>query len=181
MPKLAILTGKHQGQKMNLPERELLVGRDEQCEIRLSGTEVSRRHTRIRVVGESIFVSDLGSRNGTLVNDIAITQEIQLQDGDELRIGSMAFRCECAKQKAPEKVAPAKDGIVLVPIASEDSIADWLTDEEPKISTGDSTVIGAGATSDTAVKPAPKKVFASIKEEAADIIRRHLESLADKS
>lgn len=181
MPKLAILTGKHQGQKMNLPERELFVGRDQQCEIRLAGTEVSRRHSRIRVVGETIFVSDLGSRNGTLVNDVAITQEIQLRDGDELRIGAMVFRCECEKPKPVQSAVIAADGTVLVPIASEDSIADWLTEDDPKITTGDSTVIGVGASSDTAVKAAPKKLFGSIKEEAADIIRRHFESLSEQS
>lgn len=192
MPKLVILTGKHQGQRMNLPERELTAGRDEGCELRLSGTEVSRRHTKLRVVGESVYVSDLGSRNGTLVNDVLIVGETLLQPGDVLRIGSMAFQLEQPKPKpAPKPIVKPRipaDGIVDVKLATEDSIASLLTDDEPEGGSGDTTIASKGAaSSDTAVRPvmpgsnaSTKKHFATVKEEAADIIRRHRESLQNR-
>ena len=72
MPKVVILTGKLAGQKLTLPERELIIGREESCHIRLTGTEISRRHCSLRVVGEQVFVTDLGSRNGCLINDVPV-------------------------------------------------------------------------------------------------------------
>lgn len=190
MPKFVILTGKHQGQRMSLPQRELIAGRDEGCELRLTGTEVSRRHTKLRIDGESVYVSDLGSRNGTLVNDVLIAKETLLQPGDIVRIGAMAFQLDAPKPKAaPKPIAvppPSANGLVDVKLATEDSIANWLTDDEPLSGTGDSTIVSKSSSSDTAVRPVfqtpsapkePKKHFATVKDEAEDIIRRHRESL----
>ena len=69
-------------------DNELLIGRDEDCAIRLSGNDVSRRHAALRRTddGASLSVSDLGSRNGTRVNGKAV-QRATLRPNDVLRVG----------------------------------------------------------------------------------------------
>ncbi len=183
MPKIIILTGKLEGQKLTLPERQLIIGREENCHIRITGTEISRRHCSLRVVGEKVFVMDLGSRNGSLINDVQVKTETELQPGDILRVGSMLFqleepkpKVEVPKPKAPSKVAPivSPGGLVDVKLTSEDSIVNWLCEDAPVGGTGDSTIVARSAEDET-VKMQPKKQFATVKDEAADIIRRHLD------
>jgi transcriptional regulator of acetoin/glycerol metabolism len=67
-------------------EREIVIGRDEDCTLVLSGSEVSRRHAVIRLEGRVPVLSDLESRNGSFVNGRRATA-IVLEHGDVVRIG----------------------------------------------------------------------------------------------
>jgi DNA-binding NtrC family response regulator len=67
-------------------ERALLVGRDEQCAVRLSGHEISRRHARIYRDGPDIRVTDLSSRNGTFVNGCP-ARDTRIELGSVVRFG----------------------------------------------------------------------------------------------
>ena len=89
--RLIIMTGKHQGKKMALKEGcKLVVGRDEGVAVRLATSEVSRRHCAIRVREGVTSVEDLGSRNGTQINDVTISRRTALKAGDILRVGTDA-------------------------------------------------------------------------------------------
>jgi pSer/pThr/pTyr-binding forkhead associated (FHA) protein len=70
-----------------LPEGELVVGRNLNCQIRFNHASVSRRHLRLQISSAGVMVEDLGSSNGTFVNDQRITQPTQLRNGDSLTIG----------------------------------------------------------------------------------------------
>ncbi|MCH7814189.1 MAG: SpoIIE family protein phosphatase [Planctomycetes bacterium] len=72
---------------------EILLGRDPTCEVRLEDLGTSRRHARIRPEGDGYVVEDLGSKNGTLVNGVALPMA-RLCDGDEIMLGSaqLVFR-----------------------------------------------------------------------------------------
>ena len=67
-------------------QRELVIGRDEDCALVLAGSEVSRRHAVIRLEGRLPVLSDLESRNGTFVNGRRASA-IVLESGDVVRIG----------------------------------------------------------------------------------------------
>ena len=67
---------------------ELVLGRDAGCGIGLNDRQVSRRHAVIYRRGNRCFVRDLGSRNGTFVNDNLVLTAQPLQDGDEIRIAA---------------------------------------------------------------------------------------------
>jgi pSer/pThr/pTyr-binding forkhead associated (FHA) protein len=69
----------------------LLVGRDEDADIRVDEPLVSRAHARIERRGFSFFVLDLGSTNLTRVNGDPV-HERELRDGDELRFGRARCR-----------------------------------------------------------------------------------------
>lgn len=65
---------------------ELVVGRDETADVRLSGNDVSRRHAALRRNGTELVIADLGSRNGVRVNAQAVI-EAHLAAGDVVRLG----------------------------------------------------------------------------------------------
>ncbi len=59
--------------------------------IPLDDDAVSRRHARFARTGSSFIVSDLGSTNGTFVNDVSV-RERTLGDGDQVKIGHTIFK-----------------------------------------------------------------------------------------
>lgn len=72
-----------------------VVGRGQDADFRLPDTGVSRRHLEITWDGQSAMLADLGSTNGTTVNNNPV-QTWQLADGDVIRIGhsSLVFRSQ---------------------------------------------------------------------------------------
>ncbi len=74
-----------------LSERDLVIGRDPSCGVCVPEGAVSRQHARIRYQAGSWVLSDLGSRNGTLV-DGQFVSELTLEDLHELRVGDAIFK-----------------------------------------------------------------------------------------
>jgi len=75
------------GDRVPLGEYVVTIGRQSDCTIVLADPNVSRRHAEIRPSGEGFVVVDLGSTNGTKVNDAKVTEH-HLRDGDEVRFGN---------------------------------------------------------------------------------------------
>lgn len=71
----------------------LLVGRGEDCDLRLDDPSVSRVHARITLLGGRVYLEDAGSRWGTLVNGIP-TESRELSPGDRIEIGDTHLRLE---------------------------------------------------------------------------------------
>lgn len=65
---------------------ELIIGREDSCEIVIPDRQISRRHARIYLSTEGVFLEDLGSKNGTYLNSQRIVGSQQLHEGDEIRI-----------------------------------------------------------------------------------------------
>ncbi len=88
MPSLFVIQGRDQGQRYELTEVEVSVGRDVGNLIQLHDTEVSRRHVLLRhsVENESYWLVDLGSSNGTFVNNQRVERHT-LNSGDRIQIG----------------------------------------------------------------------------------------------
>ncbi|MCB1226707.1 MAG: FHA domain-containing protein [Verrucomicrobiales bacterium] len=68
-----------------------LIGRSQDATIRLTDTGVSRQHATIRKDGKLYWLADLGSANGTFVNDVAVTSPRALRHGDHLQFGTSRF------------------------------------------------------------------------------------------
>jgi len=89
---LKILDGEDAGKTVPVEEGgEIVIGRLPECDVRLLGEKVSRQHTRVWQHEGSWLVADLGSRNGTYVNDVRTGGEWTLNDGDRIRIGSVTI------------------------------------------------------------------------------------------
>jgi DNA-binding winged helix-turn-helix (wHTH) protein len=71
-----------------------ILGREPDAAVSMNVTSVSRRHARIVVSGNRATLEDLGSKNGTFLQDEAVTTPRPLSDGDSVRIGTveMTFR-----------------------------------------------------------------------------------------
>ncbi|MFV8782450.1 FHA domain-containing protein [Microbulbifer sp. SA54] len=73
------------------PVRETsIVGRSEECDLTFAMSHLSRRHARLEVREGLLFVVDLGSANGTYLNNQRVT-ECRVRRGDELRFDSLSF------------------------------------------------------------------------------------------
>jgi pSer/pThr/pTyr-binding forkhead associated (FHA) protein len=78
------------GRRAALQEGENVIGRSPACHVCLDAAGVSRAHARIVVDGNWVRVGDLGSKNGTTVNDQPATADVVLRDGDRIGFGSIA-------------------------------------------------------------------------------------------
>ena len=73
----------------------MVAGRDAESDIRLDGDEfASARHARIDPRADGVWVEDLGSTNGTFVNEDKVTTARLLRVGDTLRIGQTELRLD---------------------------------------------------------------------------------------
>src|SRR3954451_7647157 len=94
-PKLRVGTaaGLRAGSAYDLSEGAVL-GRGEMADIRLEDTFASSQHARLVPHGEVIVVEDLGSTNGTYLNDEPLRGPQPLHPGDRIRIGDSVFTFE---------------------------------------------------------------------------------------
>jgi pSer/pThr/pTyr-binding forkhead associated (FHA) protein len=105
--------------------RSVTIGRSGNNEIVVQETGISRQHARIELVGGEIAAVDLGSLNGTFVNDERIEEPRSLQDGDLIRVGSHVFT---AVLPDPDEMQEART-VSLQPPTSRERI-DTADDEE---------------------------------------------------
>ena len=74
-----------------LTQAQVLIGRGDDCDLRIGDNSVSRRHACIRPDDGGYCAIDLESTNGTFVNDAAV-EHVKLKDGDTLRVGNHIYR-----------------------------------------------------------------------------------------
>lgn len=88
-PFLRVLTGLDENIRYPLaaPLSEWTLGRSKDCECVLNDANVSRRHATIKKDWNGYVIQDLGSKNGVLINERAITKSRRLKDRDEITIG----------------------------------------------------------------------------------------------
>lgn len=85
-----------------------VIGRGDRAKLKLPASLVSRTHCEITEESGRLFVRDLGSSNGTYVNDSRVQQRTELRTDDFLRIGQVTFRvlfdrpAECQPSITPD-------------------------------------------------------------------------------
>lgn len=183
MPEFIIQSGKHAGKKLVLDNARIVIGRDERCQIRISSKDVSRQHCLVQLTPAGWVVRDLGSQNGTFVNEVQLMSDRLLVPGDALRVGPMLLMLSDPEATAiARRESKTKDGDT-----TDDDIVGWLSDSGDAAASSDSTIITMPKTpsppaagEDTTIIKAPeppRPEFKSLAEEAADIIRRHHQAL----
>jgi DNA-binding winged helix-turn-helix (wHTH) protein len=82
------------GRTFRLSDGENVIGRDPSCHVWLDAPRVSRRHASIVIdlAHGTVFLSDLGSTNGTFLGKARVEQRVALADGDDIRMGSVALK-----------------------------------------------------------------------------------------
>jgi pSer/pThr/pTyr-binding forkhead associated (FHA) protein len=107
-----------------------VIGRREDCDLRIPIGDISRKHCRLVKEADTIRLEDLGSSNGTYVNGNRV-QEAILRPGDWIGVGPVQFVVQMDGQPVDDDIVPPpsseKDyGVSSRVTASEDSFADVL-------------------------------------------------------
>ncbi|QDU87498.1 Oxoglutarate dehydrogenase inhibitor [Pirellulimonas nuda] len=111
--KLKVLGGAKEGAEIPLKKDQFLIGRSKECTLRAGSEAISRKHCLIALADGRATIRDLGSRNGTIVNEKKIGGETSLNHGDEIQVGPLKFRFEAAEIKSGKqpKVANVADAV----------------------------------------------------------------------
>ncbi len=128
------VVGQTLGREFPLDGKELRVGRAPSCEINLDGDPmVSRFHAKLSATENGYTIVDLGSSNGTLVNDEEIHGETPIREGDEVTIGECRLRIasgyfEIDTSHVPQS-QPAMGELAGVAVAPSNGHASFDIDE----------------------------------------------------
>jgi pSer/pThr/pTyr-binding forkhead associated (FHA) protein len=89
--RLVCLTGKTKGLAYFLTGKRVVLGRSESVDIKVLDIKSSREHCEIAKVGKDHILTDLGSQNGVVVNDLKVRQHV-LNEGDKVIIGQTVYK-----------------------------------------------------------------------------------------
>lgn len=105
---LVVATGAHQGKTIPIVGPQFVIGRDPGCHLRPASQAVSKQHCAVLVRDGKVYVSDLGSTNGTVVNDDTLKgEERQVVNNDSVKVGPLDFTIRI------EATVPKDDGTPL--------------------------------------------------------------------
>jgi len=123
---------KDNGQRRDFPivNDVTVIGRSESCDLRVPIMSASRRHCELTISDGQVKLKDLGSSNGTYVNNKRV-EEVELKAGDRLLIGPVVFTVQI--DGVPEEIHPAE---TEVPQESEASrgVAEEVADLQAELS-----------------------------------------------
>ena len=103
--KLTVLNGKQANAIFSLEEGDKkVIGRDNNCHVQILDKGISRNHTVIEWKGNNFLLVDLGSTNGTFVNNKVVISKV-LQNQDVIKIGQTEIRFEDVDSKPQAPVA----------------------------------------------------------------------------
>jgi pSer/pThr/pTyr-binding forkhead associated (FHA) protein len=139
--RLKVLEGKHAGREIRISGAKFLIGRSEECQLRPSSDSISRRHCELQIEDGRATVRDLGSRNGTLVNEERVDGAHVLKTGDLLTIGALRFEVNLTTDLAARKqpiVRNVKEAATRTHEAAAATVPDvesWLASADPTTTT----------------------------------------------
>jgi pSer/pThr/pTyr-binding forkhead associated (FHA) protein len=93
----------------SLPRTVTVIGRREDCDLRIPLGDVSRKHCRFIADNDVLKVEDLGSSNGTFHNGVRI-QEAVINPGDNVQVGPVSFVVQINGVPADEEIQPPAVG-----------------------------------------------------------------------
>lgn len=99
---LAVVEGERAGLRVELGGKPVVVGRVPPADLVIDDSQVSRNHCRVSLVQEEVFVTDLGSSNGTMVDGKRISGNTYLPPGARLQVGAHVLEHEFRSRKEVE-------------------------------------------------------------------------------
>lgn len=112
MAVLTVINDRGYTEQYMLRGRECIVGRQADTDLRLDARDVSRRHARILTEADGFFVEDLGSSNGTYLNNTRLSGKQQLKEQDRIQIGPYTI-CFQKQDELPEQEIKIRASIPL--------------------------------------------------------------------
>ena len=99
---LSVVAGERAGLRVELGEKPVIIGRVPPADMVIDDSQISRKHCRVNLMMGEVFVSDLGSSNGTMVDGRRITQTQLLPAGARLQVGGHVLEHEFRSRKEVE-------------------------------------------------------------------------------
>lgn len=103
----------------------LVVGRSSECDISIPSDEISRHHAKLQVTPGGVVIEDMGSANGTFVNNQRIHAPTLLKAGDELRLDTIRFMLMSPGMDVHPSVA-ARSEPVATPVEQKSNGLVWI-------------------------------------------------------
>lgn len=136
--KLKVVTGTNEGQELAVAGPRFFIGRAEDCQLRPKSELISRHHCVLLVEDASVAVRDLGSRNGTFVNNERIQGECELKQGDSLKVGGLEFLIHVSEKAAGPNKKRAKVNSIKEAVArtvegsssADVDVSEWFDGDE---------------------------------------------------
>lgn len=110
--RLVCLTGKNKGIAYYFIGKRVVLGRGETVDVQVLDLKSSREHAEITLVGNGYILTDLGSQNGVVINDLKVKQH-SLNTGDKVIIGQTVYKfskIEIAEEKKEERSNKSRAG-----------------------------------------------------------------------
>lgn len=107
--RLVCLTGEEKGKAYFIMGNRIVMGRGDSCDVKIHDLKSSREHAEIAKVGPNFVITDLGSQNGVVVNDLKIKQHV-LSPKDKIIIGKTVYKFSKieVKEQKKESTKPKK-------------------------------------------------------------------------
>ena len=133
-PSLIAQAGPLNGQRWILRD-DVIVGRDDSCNVIIQNRQVSRYHARFITLPHGVQLEDLGSKNGTHINGHEVVEPIMLQDGDVIQIAFAQQFIYLSSDSTLPLEAPPEKPTEIVPThhllrLDKRSRRVWIGDEE---------------------------------------------------
>ena len=106
-----------------------VIGRREDCDLRIPVGDVSRKHCRLVRDGDRLRLEDLGSSNGTFHNGRRVEKDVQLSPGDSIQVGPVVFVLQIDGVPADEELQPVTMEGAATTAAPTDEIAEEAPQE----------------------------------------------------
>ncbi|MDE2370261.1 MAG: diguanylate cyclase [Burkholderiales bacterium] len=87
-----VYSGADIGRRYAIEGPCMVIGRTHEADARLDSPGISRRHAELRQHGEQVLLRDLGSANGTFLNEVRLEAAAALKDGDLIRVGDVILK-----------------------------------------------------------------------------------------
>lgn len=100
------------GREIELKEGERTIGRSAEADILIEHETASRKHARIIVEGNRVFIVDLNSRNGTFLNGKPVKERVEIKPGDAIALGEAPLSLN---QVSPQEARTVVMGSIPVP------------------------------------------------------------------
>lgn len=109
MPKLVVITAGFSDRAFEITAEKASLGRVDDNKFSIPEPSVSSHHCELYAKGDDIVVKDLGSTNGSFINEtqLAPEKETTLRPGQVLRLGQIELRYETGKRQETQVVRPA--------------------------------------------------------------------------
>ena len=101
---------RESGERRDFPltQSKTVIGRKDDCDIRIPLIEISRHHAEIVLIDSEVEIRDLGSANGSFVNNKRVTKPVRLAAGDHVVIGPVVFTLQIDGQPTKPRAVKTK-------------------------------------------------------------------------